>query len=329
MAIGDDFSIDSSGNIRYTGSGTNYTVIAFHRWLGDLMDDAQASGNDILDITDATASERSTDNIIKLKYPYNIDWVAAQHLYDGSIIQSRTSGNLEEDIWDGILVFANSGTYLYIMQNGMPAYPNFWTTSLNADADNGISHRFMLKVRDNGTDIDGRKLVGITREFGYTYSEFKINGTSRGNNVMALTYATDLNNATAIATVKSWTTNTEGYQAIDVDGNTVNEYYYSKWTKATYTINQFYERIKWLTRRSTTEDSNTDTGTIKCTYAALTGLTNSSGVITMSRVFTSNQPVTGRARKGSTAPYYKTTNISGTIDSSSGFSTIIQMLPDS
>ena len=84
MAIGDDFSISEAGDIRYTGTTTNYTVIAFHRWLGDLMDDASASGDDILDITDSTASERSTDNIISLNSPYNIDQVASEHLYDGS-----------------------------------------------------------------------------------------------------------------------------------------------------------------------------------------------------------------------------------------------------
>ena len=88
MAIADDFSIAINGDIRYTGTTSNYTVIALHRWLGDLMDDAAASGNDLLDITDATASERSTDNIITLKSPFNIDDVAAQHLYDGSIIQA-------------------------------------------------------------------------------------------------------------------------------------------------------------------------------------------------------------------------------------------------
>ena len=61
------------------------------------MDDAAASGDDILDITDATASERSTDNIITLKAPYNIDDTAAQHLYDGSIIQAGG-----DTIYDGI-----------------------------------------------------------------------------------------------------------------------------------------------------------------------------------------------------------------------------------
>jgi hypothetical protein len=249
MAIQDDFSIAANGDIRYTGSTANHTVIAFHRWLGDLMDDAAASGNDILDITDSTASERSTDNIITLLAPYNIDDTAAQHLFDGSIIQE--GGNT---IYDGVLVYAASGMYLEVVQNGDLITPNFWTTGLNADAANGISHRFMVKVRASGADIDGRRLIGQTREFGFTYSEFKINGTSRGNNVMALTYATDLNNQTAVATVATWAsiTNTEGYRSIDVDNNATPENYYSEWNRDTFTINQFYERMKWLTRRGST-----------------------------------------------------------------------------
>lgn len=292
MAIGADYSIAANGDIRYTGAGTNYTVIAFHRWLGDLMDDAAAAGNDILDITDSTASERSTDNYVTLKYPYNIDDIAAQHLYDGSIVQSTTSGNLGENIYDGILVYAAAGTYLQVIQNGNVVTPNFWTTALNADATNGISHRFMLKTRNAGTDIDGRKLIGQTREFGATYSQFPINGTSRGNNVMAVTYATDLNNATAAATVKGWTTiaNTEGYQGIDVDGNTTNEYYYSKWDKSTYTINQFFERSKWLTKRATSEASCTDTGSdFAVGNATITGqaqsFLNGSNAVLVTRVF--------------------------------------------
>lgn len=245
MAIATDFSVASNGDIRYTGSGSNYTVIELHRWLGDLMDNAQASGDDLLDITDATASERSTDNIITLKAPYNIDDDAAQHLYDGSIIQAN--GDV---IYDGILVFANAGAYLSIIQNGALA-TNFWTTGLNADASNGISHRFMLKVRTAAADIDGRRLIGQTREINNTYSEFKINGTSRGNNVMALTYASDLNNQTAAGTIATWTTisNTQGYRGLDLDGNGANEFYYSEWNRDSYTINQFYERMKWLTRR--------------------------------------------------------------------------------
>src|SRR3990167_7993622 len=258
MAIGDDFSVAANGDIRYTGTTTNYTVIAFHRWLGDLMDDAQAAGNDILDITDTTASDRSTDNIVTLNGSYNIDDIAAQHLYDGSIIQASGA-----TIYDGILVFANAGAYLTILQGGAMVSPNFWTTGLNADSAAGISHRFMLKVRTGGSDIDGRRLVGRTHEFVQTYSEFKINGTARGNNVLALTYADDLNNDTTAATVKGWTTitNTEGYRLLDVNNDTTNEPYYSEWNRAALTINQLYERLKWLARRATTEDLNSETGT--------------------------------------------------------------------
>ena len=257
MAIADDFSIAANGDIRYTGSGSNYTVIALHRWLGDLMDDAAAAGNDILDITDATASERSTDNIITLNAPYNIDDTAAQHLYDGSIIQAGG-----DTIYDGILMFAAANTPLQILQNGKPAYPNFWDTGINADSSAGISHRFMLKVRSGGTDIDGRRLIGQTRAVGFSYSEFKINGTSRGNNVLALTYATDLNNATAEATIRGYTdvSNTQGYRLLDVNNDTVNEPYYSEWNRASRTINQFYERHKWLHRESTLESSCADSG---------------------------------------------------------------------
>lgn len=246
MPIASDFSVAANGDIRYTGTVDNYTVIELHRWLGDLMDDAQAAGDDILDITDSTASERSTDNIITLKSPFNIDDTAAEHLYDGSIIQ-----NDGDDIYDGVLVFASAGAYLSIIQNGALVTPNFWTTGLNADVTNGISHRFMLKVRTGGADINLRSIIGQTREFGNTYSEFKINSTSRGNNVLALTYSSDLNNQTAAGTVAGWNTitNTEGYRLLDIDGNGANEAYYSEWNRDTFTINQFFERMKWLTRR--------------------------------------------------------------------------------
>lgn len=70
------------------------------------------------------------------------------------------------------------------------------------------------------------------------------------------------------------------------------------------------------------------TGTIKATFAALSGLTDVNGEITMSRVFASAQPVTGRARKSSAAPFYKTAGVTGTISSTTGFSTTLQMILD-
>jgi len=264
MSITTDFSIAVNGDLRYIGAAHGvtgagyYTVIEFHRWLQDLADEASSVGDDYMDITKATPSDRSTDNIITLLGTYNIDDTTAEHLYGGSIIQASGA-----TIYDGILVYANPNMDLQIQQNGAIIVNDFWNSipfgtgliGLNPDAANGISHRFMLKVRNTGTDIDGRRIICQTRVWGKTYGEFKINGTSRGNNVAALTYADDLNNTTSSVTVGGWTTitNTAGYRQIDVNNDTVVEPYYSEWNKDTYGINQFYERIKYLQRVGTAE----------------------------------------------------------------------------
>jgi hypothetical protein len=114
---------------------------------------------------------------------------------------------------------------------------------LNADSGQGISHRFLLKTREDGVDIDRRRLIGISRRYGNTYSEFKINGTSQGNNVLALSDTGDLNNTTAWATINALAdiSNTEGLRLIDIDDDTVTEEYYSEWDRGANTINTFYE----------------------------------------------------------------------------------------
>jgi hypothetical protein len=260
-----DWTIDrATGDIRYvggdhdgTGGSPSYaTVIEFHRFLQDLADDAVSFGDDQLDITDEDPSARSTDNIITLLGNYQIDNTAAEHLYDGSIIQ-----NGGDDIYDGIVNFGNLDVQIQLIQNGAVISDDWWNFNgggLNASAAAGISHRFMVKTRTAGSDIDGRRLIGTTRQFNKTYSEFSINGTSRGNNVLALSNSDDLNNQTDILTIASYTgiTNTfEGYNGIDVDNNGSVEYYYSKWdvNKPTNTINDFYEYAKYLT----TDLSNT------------------------------------------------------------------------
>lgn len=321
-----DWSIDrQTKDIRYigndhTGAAPSYaTVIEFHRALQDFADDAGYTGNDELDITDPTPSERSTDNIVTLINSWNIDDTAAEHIYDGSIIQS--SGAV---IYDGIKILAPIGTGVQFIQAGAVLADDWWNYSeggthtgsanaavltdstktwttnewigyriknttdgsfaiitantattitgvleggtdndwdasdayvivdgLNSDSANGISHNFMIKVRTGGSDTDGRRLIAITREWGKTYLEFKVNGTTRGINVVALAAASDLNNttsATTIATYSSISNTTSGYNGIDVNNDATDEYYYSEWNRDTYTINQFYERMKYLSR---------------------------------------------------------------------------------
>ncbi len=245
--IGDDHA-------RFGGSSPSYaTVLEFHREAQDLADDATFSGDDEVDITIVTPTDRSTDNIITMVNGWTITASAAEHLYDGSIIQSNG-----DTIFDGIVNFGNAQS-IQILQDGAILSDDWWNASsggLNADVAAGISHRFMIKVRDNGADIDGRRLVGTARRFNQTYSEFKINGSSRGNNVLALSETSDLNNQTAEATVATWSdivNDNEGYVGIDADGNAANEFYYSNWEYGTRTVTEFYERLKYLTREGSAE----------------------------------------------------------------------------
>ena len=219
----------------HSGSPSYATVIEFHRWLQSLADDpfATPASSDELDITNTDPSRRSTDNIITLINGYTINITGStpsnEHLYDGSIIQD--GGN---DIWDGIVNFGNADVQIQITQDGGIIADDWWNEAgvgLNANATAGISHRFMIKVKTAGVDIDGRRLIGNARRYGFTYSEFRINGTARGNNVLALTDSADLNNTTPYYTVSGFTDTiyniSEGYNAIDVDNNAVNEFYYS------------------------------------------------------------------------------------------------------
>jgi len=115
----------------------------------------------------------------------------------------------------------------------------------------------MVLTRTDGVDIDGRRLIGTTRVLDdtdqKTFGEFKINGTARGNNVLALTNSNDLNNTNTATVLSGWTniTNTEGLNLIDVDAIGGVEEYYSQWTDddtPDRSQNDFYERLKWLTR---------------------------------------------------------------------------------
>jgi len=257
-------------SIRYIGpahgaAGANYvSVYELHRWLQDLADDASSANDDYLDITIPNPSDKKFTTIIELLNTTKLDDAyttpASEYIFGGSIIQT-VSG--QEEIYDGISVVANRGVVVNVIQNGAVLTNKFWNNTpngetfagLNADPANGVAMRFMVKVKSAGAMIDNGALLFTTREWGKTFSEFRIPSTGRGVNVVPLTYADDLNNTTASGTVATWTTVanlTSGWNAIDVNQDATNEYYYSKWNRDTYTINQFYERMKYASRNGET-----------------------------------------------------------------------------
>lgn len=263
MAIGDDFSIATNGDIVHTSGTTNYTVLELHRWLQDLADDQEATGNDIMDITVWTPSERATDNIITLlDYSgsggptFNINDTAAQFLYDGSITQK---GGAER--YSGLVVVGSveSGTNIQVIQDA-GLLTNYWGEGYNADAGANILLRIMVKTRVDNVTIDGGRVLVRAAEFGDTYAEFSAT-LGLGNNTAALFTGSDLNNQTASGTVATYDqfTETEGYQLIDIDNDTTDEEYYQSWdigggaTPSSPTQADLYEWTKYVGRRGTAE----------------------------------------------------------------------------
>ena len=258
-----DWSIQrATKNIRYIGdahggaSPSYASVIELHRALQAFAYDAESSGDDEISIVDYNPSKRGgVDTNITLVNSYNIDDTASEHLYDGSITQS--DGDV---IYDGVQVFCNA-TSIQVVQNGAKIANDFWNESAmmtaTSDALSSTTHRFLVKVRTAGADIDGRRILGIQRALGTFYTEFFIGGgTNRGNNVLALTANTDGNNQTIAATIATWTdivNDVEGYTGIDATGDGADEFYYSNWELGTRSKNEFYERAKWIQREGSTE----------------------------------------------------------------------------
>jgi hypothetical protein len=295
MAFLDDFTIAANGDIRHDSGTSTYTVLEMHRALQDLADDAAASGDDLVDITSPTPSERSTDNIITLINGYNIDDTAAEYLYDGSITQD--GGDV---VYSGLVVVGSlaSTTTLKIVQNKV-FYDDqdapFWGTDLNADAGANILMRCLVKTRTGGADIDGKRIRVQARTYGDTYAEFSVT-LGLGNSTAAIFTNSDLNNDILAATVDAWTevTNTEGYQLIDIDNDSTDEDYYSQWAiSATPSggdgnINDLYQWAKALTRAN-----HAGTPTIHGMDAELfRGITHSVAYTTASGNFTEDEELT-------------------------------------
>tara|TARA_R110000765_G_scaffold124582_2_gene221942 strand:- start:282 stop:1970 length:1689 start_codon:yes stop_codon:yes gene_type:complete len=260
-----DWSITRNGgalDVRYIGdthagaSPSYTTTIELHRALADFADNEVDSGDDELSIIDQTPSDRGgADTNITLLNGCNLDDSSVEYIYDGSITQDTG-----DTIYDGIQTFGNSDS-IQVIQNGAIIANDFWNEAnmktAVSDSLSSTTHRFLIKVRTGGADIDGRRLLGTQRVLGTVYTEFFIGGgTNRGNNVFALTANSDGNNQTAEGTISGYTdivNDSEGYVGIDADGNTADEFYYSNWELGTRSKNDFYERSKWIQREGSSE----------------------------------------------------------------------------
>lgn len=289
MAIETDLTIDLNGDIRHDTGSTNYTVLEFHRYLQAHADDEQMTGDDLLDITSSDPSDRSTDNIITLNSPYNIDDTLAEYLYDGSITQD--DGDV---VYSGLTVVGTveSGTELILIRDN-EIITSWWSTGINDDAANNIISRMLIRSRGGiihtdkdmaGLDIDSKKLTVMAREFNDKYAEFQLT-LGLGSSTAAIFTVPDLNNTTGVGSFPLSTppvNDNEGYNLINLNNGNGDQPYFSKWDKTIHTINELYETTKYYGRRGTGESTYGLSGALFRGITHEWGYDNETGALTQS-----------------------------------------------
>lgn len=261
---GDTFTSDGSsaaGVMQGEMHERSYSALHLHRLLADLNDDPQFSGDDVLSSIDPTPSAKDTDQIVRLIGGAHMTDTLADHMFGGSVAQTAgASGDVKYSGLDVQVTSPNAATQPIIIQyditTGLPAIvPDKWANAWNPDSIAG-NVRIMRKVRENGVDIDGRRVRGFLGEFGDSYFT---GSTTLGDATtsLALFASTDGNNQTAVGTVAGAPYNTvvltDGFQTIDYNnGNGPTEFSFQL-DYGSASSPQAYERSKYWQRRGTAE----------------------------------------------------------------------------
>ena len=260
---GDTFTDEGTGNGTVQGEihPRSYTPLHLHRLLADLNDDEQFVGDDDLSMLDPTPSAKDTDQIVRLIGGAHMTDTLALHMYGGSVAQTAgAGGDTKYSGLDVQVTSPNADSRPVIIQydkaTGLPALiADKWSNAWNPDSIAG-NVRILVKTRENGVDIDGRRVKGKLLEFGDSYFE---GSTTLGDATtsLALFSSTDGNNQTAVGTVAGAPYNTivltEGFQTLDYNnGNGATPFGLSLDYGSASSI-QAYERTKYIQRRGTAE----------------------------------------------------------------------------
>jgi hypothetical protein len=198
MAIADDFTIASNGDIRHVAGTTVYSVLELHQWLQDLADDASvAVAGDQLSILSANPSKldgpRSAIKpmLLNLLNGHNIDDNAAQFINFGSVQQDGTNV-----LYTGLKSIGSPlvpASPMYVVQNNAKL-TTYWP--------NGHI-QIMVKGKSAGVLIDNGDVRVFSRKYGQTYSDFAANLVAGGEQPAAISTAptdwTPLSQAAALA----------------------------------------------------------------------------------------------------------------------------------
>lgn len=256
----DTFSNGASGDGALNGAVYEraYSPLHLHRLLSDLNDDEDISGNDDLSRVDPTPSGKDTVEIVNLLSTMVMNDTMAQHMYGGSV--SQDSGDTLYSGLDVQVTSPDPDTKPVLIQYDFSTgtdvvITDYWKNAFMPDSIAG-QVRILRKTRENGVDIDGKRVRGALLPFNYNYF---FGGTTLGtaSTALALFTSADGNNETAEATVAGAPYSTivelEGYQQINYNNGNGDTPYAYKVDYGSANALQTYERTKWIQREDSSE----------------------------------------------------------------------------
>lgn len=265
MAISDDFSIASNGDLRQAaafvpGTSSRYTTLELHAWLQDLADNASASGDDLVSILGPNPSELAGKRnaarpmALTLLPTININDATSQWFKFGSIEQ-----NGGDDLYTGLKVLGTNvaNTPIYITQNNSKI-TKYW-------ADSDISNfQILVKAKAGGSLIDSGNVTVFSRKYGQTYAHFDANLAAGGEQVAAISTSIDSNislSAAAAETVFGNITISVGDTNQDLGNGNGSKLYKGTITlDGTTTLADAYQALMWATSESSTATINSVPG---------------------------------------------------------------------
>ncbi len=257
MAIQDDFSVASNGDVRHISGTTVYSALALHAWLQDLADNAAAGGDDDLSILSPNPSkldgprDAAVASRLNLINGFNIDDTAAQFINFGSIKQAN--GDV---LYSGLKTIGGiaASSPMYVVQNGTKL-TKFW----------GNGHiQVMVKARTGGALIDSGLVRVFSRKFGQTYSDFEVDLSAGGENSAAIATSIDgsmVLSEGAVAALVSKVAISVGDTNQDLGNGNGSKLYKGTITLSDgCTVQEAYQVLQYLTREDSTATINSIPG---------------------------------------------------------------------
>ncbi len=226
------FKVAAGGSITYVSGSDTFHVKWIDRALQKIAYDLQISGDDEINLSYPNPSKAEAVNTIVTLYDHTADYGVNYNITD-EVIEYHFGGsvtmNSGDDEWGGLQILGKTdgSVPINILQNNV-VLTSHWGNGKNSTDGNTLA-RIMIRTKTGGVEVDNSLIHVRLNKWLYEYSIWATS-LGLGEKVASVTSNPDPQNTTAlIATVRAYdTSNTDGLNLIDLDGNGDKEYI-GKW----------------------------------------------------------------------------------------------------